>query len=130
LERIVDQLRSLAVIAVGRVAFLGWMPIAALVLAFSSDPPFALKLGGIGALVLCLALVERSRYVQRIDPRRHDLWSELLGLLAPTRTARNESPFDGLTAILRETHLRFARWVAGAAAAFFGGSVVSSALAS
>lgn len=120
-----DELRSLAMISVGRAVFFCWIGIATLVLAFSFDPPLALKVGGVCALILCLVLVERHGRTDRIDPRGTELWS----MLEPAKRPKRESADRLLTSVLAETYLRFARWAAGAASAFFAAAFLTGAIA-
>lgn len=126
LEGVVDELRGLAMISIGRAVFFCWIGIATLVLAFSFDPPLALKVGGVSALILCLVLIERYSRTDRTDPRGTELWSMLEAAKRPAR----EAAYRVLAAVLAETYLRFARWAAGAAIAFFAGAILIGATAS
>jgi hypothetical protein len=125
LEVGVDELRSLAMISVGRAVFFCWIGIATLVLAFSFDPPLALKIGGVCALILCLVLVERYSRTDRTDPRGTELWA----MLEPTKRPKRNSAERVLTSVLAETYLRFARWAAGAASAFFAAAILAGVIA-
>ena len=114
-----EELRGLAMVSIGRAVFFCWIGIATLVLAFSFDPPLALKVGGTSALVLCLVLIERYSRTDRTDPHGTELWSMLEAAKRPPREAARQL----LSAVLAETYLRFARWAAGAAIAFFTGAI-------
>lgn len=120
-----EELRGLAMVSVGRAVFFCWIGIATLVLAFSFDPSLALKVGGVSALILCLALVERACRTDRSDPRGTELWS----MLEPAKRPTGDPGHRLLSSVLAETYLRFARWAAGAAATFFAGAVLIGGMA-
>lgn len=119
-----DELRGLAMVSIGRAVFFCWIGIATLVLAFSFDPPLALKVGGVCALILCIALVERYSRTDRTDPRGTELWS----MLEPAKRPPRATAHRLVTSVLAETYLRFARWAAGAAIAFFGSAILVGAM--
>lgn len=109
-----DEFRNLALMSVGRAVMFSFYAIGLLVLAFLPHPVLALDIGGTAALLLAVALIARSAQIGGADPRRSEAWM----LLAAERRPRREA-WRLLNDILRETHMRFARWVAGAAALFF-----------
>jgi hypothetical protein len=119
-----EELRKLAVVAVGRAVFFAWLGIATLVFAFSFDPALALKIGGTSGLILCLVLIERSGRAEQMEASATEMWS----MLAPARRPSQESQKRLLTAVLAETYLRCARSAAGASVAFFAGAILTGLL--
>ncbi|MYZ47985.1 hypothetical protein [Propylenella binzhouense] len=116
-----DEIRSLAVLAVGRVVSASLLGLGLVLLVADLAPSSALAVAGTGSLLLTLHLLARASRIGEADAGDSELWS----MLAPERRpAKSDEAWRRLSEALFETHLRFARRTAAVTAIFFAAALL------
>lgn len=108
----IDRLRDMATLSVARGCGFASLAVFCMMIGFAADFAMMLKVGGVAALIVALALIVKALRAGHIDHRTTEMWI----LLEPAERPQEPYAQRLVASIMRETFYRFAFMFAIAAA--------------
>ncbi|MBX3454203.1 hypothetical protein [Ferrovibrio sp.] len=109
-----QRVRRLAVLSIGRGCFFAALAIWCVMIGLISEPQQAMRAGGLLSLLVCCVLLLKAQTALKRSFRHTEVWI-LLDRKLPVAA---EAAQRVISAVLRETYLRYAAYAGAIGAAF------------